>query len=312
MAANISLFPIINDELLGKIRFQASPYQMYYIREDQEYYLRTEEVESSVTVHKVIDEEGIWSPDDYSLCVKRSYSLRTYQCLFGENGIACKNATLGLALMWTSADSKQRGVIPIGDIENSSKDLDLTLNYEFSLAQLRGLVEFTTVIYIKNAGTPLWDEGHLANEYGCLLGELDKFIIKLDGTGSVFPMYEVSEPGQPLWYVKCDWDDPTYEQFAECVSININTAHKNYKYLDKTKRTYDEQLLKEVMASALILVITKLREQDNYWDATMVGDDLQIGSVSEAIYYFINTLEWDVSTPEALSLSIRKFFDQRM
>lgn len=312
MATNISLFPIINDELLGKIRFQASPYQMYYIREDQEYYLRTEEVESSVTVHKVIDEEGIWSPDDYSLCVKRSYSLRTYQCLFGENGIACKNATLGLALMWTSADSKQRGVIPIGDIENSSKDLDLTLNYEFSLAQLRGLVEFTTVIYIKNAGTPLWDEGHLANEYGCLLGELDKFIIKLDGTGSVFPMYEVSEPGQPLWYVKCDWDDPTYEQFAECVSININTAHKNYKYLDKTKRTYDEQLLKEVMASALILVITKLREQDNYWGATMVGDDLQSGSVSEAIYYFINTLEWDVSTPEALSLSIRKFFDQRM
>lgn len=312
MAANISLFPVINDDLLGKIRFQASPYELYYIREDQEYPLRAEEVESSVTVHKVIDEEGIWSPDDYSLCVKRRYSFRTYQCLFGENGIACRNATLGLALMWTSADSKQRGVIPFGEITNSLKDLELTLNYEFALAQLRGFIEFTTVIYIKNAGTPLWDEGHLANEYGCLLGELDKFIIKLDGTGSVFPMYEVNEPGQPLWYIKCDWDDPTYEQFAECVSININTAHKNYKYLDKTKRTYDEQLLKEVMASALNLVITKLKEQDNYWDATTIGEDLQSGSVSEAVYYFINSLEWDTSTPEALSLSIRKFFDQRM
>lgn len=312
MAANISLFPIINDELLGKIRFQASPYEMYYVREDQEFQLRTEEVESSATIHKLIDEEGIWSPDDYSLCIKRRYSLRTYQCLFGENGIACKNATLGLALMWTSADSKQRGVIPIGDVTNSLKDLELSLNYEFGLAQLRGLVEFTTVIYIKNAGTPLWDEGHLANEYGCLLGELDRFIIKLDGTGSVFPMYEVSEPGQPLWYVKCDWDDPTYERFSECVSININTAHKNYKYLDKTKRTYDEQLLKEVMASALIIIITKLKEQENYWDATTTGEDLQSGSVSEAINYFINSLEWDVSTPESMSLSIRKFFDQRM
>lgn len=312
MAAHISLFPTINEDLLGKIRFQTSMYDFYYVRDDWEYALRAEAIDDSVTVYKIVDDEGIWIPDDYNLCIRRRYSLRTYQCLFGENGIACKNAILGLALMWTSADSKQRGVIPIGDIENSQKDLELTLNYEFSEAQLRGNVEFTTVVYLKRAGTPLWNEEHLANEYGCLLGDLDKFIIKLDGTGSVFPVYEVNEPSQPLWYVKCDWDDPSYDLFSECVSININTAHKNYKYLDKTKHTFNEQLLKEVMASALILIITKLKEQENYWEMTTIGDDLQSGSVSEAIYYFINTLEWDVSTPEAMSLSIRKFFDQRM
>lgn len=312
MASNISLFPTINDELLGKIRFQTSLYDFYYVRDDQEYQLRAEAIDGSMIVHKIVDDEGIWAPDDYNLCVKRRYSLRTYQCLFGENGIACKNAVLGLALMWTSADSKQRGVIPIGDIENSQRDIDMSLNYEFSEAQLRGDVEFTTVIYLKNAGTPLWNEEHLANEYGCLLGELDKFVIKLDGNGSVFPIYEVNEPSQPLWYIKCDWDDPTYEQFAECVSIYINKAHKNYKYLDKTKRTFNEQLLKEIMASALVVVITKLKEQNNYWDATTIGDDLQSGSVSEAIYYFINALEWDVSTSDAMSLSIRKFFEQRM
>ena len=313
MAANISLFPIITDELLGKIRFQTSPYELYYIRDDQEYVLRAEEVDSSTIVHKVIDDEGIWSPDHDKLCIRRRYAIRTYQCLFGQTGIACKNAKLGIALMWTSSDSKQRGVIPIGEIENSSKDLDLLLNYEFSEAQLRGDVEFVTVIYLKEAGTPLWDEEHLANQYGCLLGEMDnKFVIRLDGVGSVFPMFETHEPGQPLWYVKCDWDDPTYDLFSECVSININTAHKSYKYLDKTKRTFDEQLLKEIMSSALSVIITKLKEQKIYWDVTTNGDDLQSGSVSEAIYYFINTLEWDLSGPEAISLSIRKFFDQRM
>lgn len=312
MAANVSLFPVITDDLLGKIRFQTSPFELYYIRDDQEFVLRAEEIESSTTVHKVVDEEGIWSPDDYNLCLRRRYSLRTYQCLFGENGIVCKTAVLGLAVMWTSSDSKQRGVIHIGDIENTPRDLELKLNQEFPEAQLRGTVEFTTILYLKKAGDPLWDEGHLANEYGCLLGELDKFVIKLDGTGSVFPIYEINEPGQPLWYVKCNWDDPTYEQFSDCVYININTAHKNYKYLDKTKRTFDEQLLKEIMASALILIITKLKEQENYWVATTTGNDLQSGSVSEAIYYFIDTLEWDVSSPEAMSLSIRKFFDQRM
>lgn len=313
MAANISLFPVITDDLLGKTRFQASPYQLYYVRDDQEYVLRTEEVDSSTIVHKVIDDEGIWSPDDYQLCIRRKYSIRTYQCLFGPNGIACNNAKLGIALMWTSPDSKQRGVIPIGEIENFQRDLEFELNYEFSEAQLRGSVEFSTIIYLKEAGTPLWGEEHLANQYGCILGELDnKFVIRLDGNGSVFPMYEIHEPGQPLWYVKCDWIDPTYDLFSDSVSIYINTAHKNYKYLDKTKRTFDEQLLKEIMASALGVIITKLKEQEDYWDATTSGEDLQNGSVSEAIHYFIDTLEWDVSGPEAMSLSIRKFFDQRI
>ena len=312
MAASISLFPTLNDELFGKIRYQVSQYEFYYIREEQENFLRTEEIENGSMINKLMDDEGIWSPDEYNLCIRRRYSLRTYQCLFGENGIACSNAILGLALMWTSSDSKQRGVVPIGDISNSLKDLELILDYEFIQAQLRGLVEFTTIVYIKNVGTPSWEEKHLANEYGCILGELDKFIIKLDGTGSVFPMYEVNEIGQPLWYVKCDWDDPTYEQFSECISININTAHKNYKYLDKKKRTFNEQLLKEIIASALVLIITKLKGQEDYWDATISGNNLETGSVSEAIYYFVNTLEWDVSTPETISLSIRKFFDQRM
>ena len=57
MAANISLFPVITDDLLGKTRFQASPYQLYYVRDDQEYVLRTEEVDSSTIVHKVMMRE---------------------------------------------------------------------------------------------------------------------------------------------------------------------------------------------------------------------------------------------------------------
>ncbi len=312
MATNIPLFPTISDEMLGKISYKATSYEFYYTDNDKEFLLRSEEIEKNIMMHKIIDDNGIWSIDDFNFCIKRSYSLSKCSCLFGENGIACKDAVLGIALVWTSSDSKQRGVIPIGDIENSQKDIDLILKYEFSKAQLRGLIEFTTVIYIKNTGKPSLEEEHLANTYGYVLGELDKFIIKLDGEGSVFPIYEVSDPLQPLWYVKCEWDDPTYEKFSDCVSININRAHKNYKFLDKTKKTFNEQLLKEVMSSAIILIITKLKEERIYWDATINGYDLNSGSVSAAIYYFINTLEWDVSKPENMSMSIRNFFDQRM
>lgn len=44
----------------------------------------------------------------------------------------------------------------------------------------------------------------------------------------------------------------------------------------------------------------------------MGNDSLEQGSVGQALYYFMETLGWDLSTPEAVSLSVRKFFDQRM
>lgn len=312
MADVISLFPTLTDDLLGKIRFQKSEYEFYYFRDEYIYNLIAEEIDGNISLHAIKDEEGVWNPDDYNLCLKRRYSLRTCQCLFGENGIACNNAVIGMAIIWTSQDSKQRGVINVGEIQKSDKDLALKVEYEFPAAQLRGSVDFTTVLYIKQEGTPGWNEEHLANKYGCILGEIDKFTIAIDGKGSVFPIYEVDEPGQPLWYVKCDWDDPTYDLFSESVQINLNRAHKNFKYLDKTKRTYDNQLLIEVISSALSIVIMKLREQELYWDDTISGKGLQSGSVSEAVNYFKDVLEWDVTSPELISLSIRKFFDQRI
>ena len=173
-------------------------------------------------------------------------------------------------------------------------------------------MNFTTVMYIAEAGHPRDDEQHLANTNGYILGVLDNYAIKLDGSSSTFPVFEVSEPGQPLWYVKCDWLDPTADAFSESVSINLNTAHKNYAYIDRTQKQFDNQLLAEIMASAITLIIEKVRLEPGYWDQIVQGNDLEQGSVGQAIYYFQDTLEWDLSTPDSVSLCARKFFDQRM
>ena len=66
------------------------------------------------------------------------------------------------------------------------------------------------------------------------------------------------------------------------------------------------------MASAITVLIEKLRLDTGYWEQIMQGDNLENGSVGQAIYYFMETLEWDLSSPEATSLSARKFFDQRI
>ncbi|MFT5874840.1 MAG: hypothetical protein ACI8WT_003819 [Clostridium sp.] len=258
------------------------------------------------------DSIGIWNPDEYNLIINRQYKFNNYNIIFGEKGIACSDSMIGIAVVWTSADSKQRGIIEVGEINNTNEELHFSMEYFFDKAQLRGDIEFTTILYIKNTGNPLRNEQHLANSCGCIVGEIDKFYLRLDGTGSIFPIYEINDLYKPLWYLNCEWEDPRYDDFVECVSIYINSGHKNYKYLDKTRRTYDEQLLKEIMASALTIVITKLRSE-TFWDSIAGGTaEFEDGSIAQAVSYFIKTLGWNVTKPELLSYSIRKFFDERM
>ena len=313
MQNEILLFPSLNEELIGKIRFQKQRFRFYYTDiNDDEYELIDEPIEVQSTIYSIKDENGVWTQDDNNLCFRRKYCLRTFQCLFGEYGIACKSAKLGLAIQWTSADSRQRGVIRISEFGINDQILEVEAEKEFGKAQLRGVVNFSTILYIAQAGIPDDTERHLANTNGYVLGELDNYTIKLDGSSSSFPVFEVSEPGQPLWYVKCDWIDPTVDTFSDSVSINLNTAHKNYAYIDRTSKRFDSQLLTEIMASAITIIIEKARLETGYWEQIMQGNDLELGSVGQAIYYFMDTLEWDLTSPESVSLCARKFFDQRM
>jgi hypothetical protein len=258
------------------------------------------------------DENGKWTQEDNNLCFRRKYCLRTFHSLFGEDGIACKNARLGLAVQWTSHASCQRGVIRIGEFSSNDQIMEAEVEYRFMKAQLRGLVNLTTIVYLAEAGTPEPGEEHLVNIDGYILGELDSYIVKLDGRSSAFPIYEIPNPGQPLWYIECNWDDPTCDALSECVSIFLNTAHKNYAYIDRNQKTFDSQLLCEIMASAITLIIEKVRLDSGYWDQIMRGEDLELGSVGQAVYYFKSALDWDMSDAEKISLCARKYFDKKV
>lgn len=307
MATRISLFPVLTEELRTKIRFQMSEYELYYTKDEIKFSLQSEEIDNNPAERKIIDKKGIWTPDHYNLCIRRKFSAITYHYLFGEDGVVCRNSVLGIAVRWTSQDSRQRGVIKIGSLFNSAESKEFILDYEFPPAKLRGAFELTTVLYLEQPGTPVAGEEHLTNICGCIIGELDKITLRLDGIGSEFPIYEIDKPSWPLWSIKCEWTDPSIDQFIECISLYINKAHKGFKYIEK-----DEQLMKEIMSSALFLLITKLKSQKDDWDAAMEGKDLLEGSVSAAVNYFIKTLGWDTSTPESLSVSIRIFLDRRM
>ena len=313
MSSAISSYPVLTDQLRSKYRLCIlEDYSFSYTRDSSEYSLEPEEIGAGSLNHKLVDRNGDWDPDRDNLRVRRKLVIQNAACLFGGSGIACRSAEIGIAVMWTSADSKQRGAIPAGSLSMADTSSEITLEHPFDPAQLRGMVEFTTVMYIMKAGEPLPGEMFLANRCGMLLGEIDRYQIQLDGSGSVFPVNVVEKPDQPLWYVRCDWTDPKYDLFSDTVAINLNKAHRNYKYIDRNARTYEPQLLSEVISSALCVIISKLKSSKNDWNSTVSGTDIEEGSVSQAVNYFIQTLEWDVSTPEITAISVRKFMDGKV
>lgn len=314
MAIGISLFPQLTDEIINKVGIQPEEFEFYYTKDDEEFGLRCDSIDGSMSVYKLVDENGLWTPDDFDLGIRKNIDFRSSINLFGANGVACKDATIGVAIMWTSVQSRQRGVIELGELEYRLGPQTVEVSHLFKKAQLRGTVQFDIVLYIKQPANRIGeDENILANEKGFLLGSIGEVIgIQLDGSGSLFPVYEEARPGYPLWRVTCQWEDPCYDLFGESVKIYLNKAHPSFKYIDKTNKKYVPQLLQEIMASALTIVITRLKSDEAAWGLIENNTSAQSGSLAEAIHYFRNALEWKMDNAEVTSLSIREFFERNM
>lgn len=309
MSKDFALFPTLSEDLKQKIRIQESPYNFFYTNDDIRHVLECKDFGASNTFG-LFEENGPWNADEYNFGFSKTYKIRFQNCLFGRDGIVCQNAELGIAIVWTSVDSKQRGVIPAnGSVKYSNDTTEIKVEHLFEKAQLRGSIGLQTVLYIKKPGTPFDDESHLANSYGFILGELSNDILLLDGNGSEFPVLINNEPGQPLWRVKCEWDDPKTDSFSESISIILNEGHPNFTFIDKKSPNYNQAMIMEIFSQALLVIITKLKQDETYWNDTINENDLSPGSVSEAVAYFVNTLNWDSESVENTSLSIRKFFE---
>ena len=202
MATPIFLYPSLTEDIIRSGIFRTKEYRISYTDKGGFEKLLDYELAESDSSINCLKTDGVWSADKYNLCIKRSIAIRKYRSLFGVDGLACKNARLGISVVWKSRDSKQRGAEPVfvfGINEEYSGDrhdhtfTEGEVEIVFPCAKLRGDVIFSTVLYIAEAGTPGEDESHLANEEGFVLGELDSFILRIDGTGSLFPVFEVYE-----------------------------------------------------------------------------------------------------------------------
>ena len=314
MRKGFVFYKTLTETLVNKIGFQTSNYIFSYENQGENVVLATSRDETdggnSSTIF-LYDELSRWTPDNYNLIVKRDYIIQIPQFLFGEKGVASKESNLGIALSWTSKSSSQRGIIPIGSFNGDiSLSKEIYLRTTFKKNNLRGEVNLETILYLKE------HRGRSSNGFseipGTILGVLDSCTIIIDGSGSSFPIVEVSEPGEPLWWVEINWTDPLTDSFnEEYVSINLNTANKFFKTLNLDKGLSNSPVMIEIISSAIQIIIENLKSSGD-WESIESGENLEDGSVAQAIYYFLTTFEWDFSSSQNLAKSIRKDLENRL
>lgn len=262
------------------------------------------------------DEEGVLiEPDEkygedwnIDIHISRTIKVRNASILYGENGIANKDAKIGLCVIWTSPSSGQRGVYRIGIVENKDEEQVLQLDALIEKSSIRDKIDFSLSLYIHEPAST-HGESYKANKKGMILGNVEIYTLTID-TKPDFPIYNVSIPGGPLWDIECNWtsiNDP----FLDVVSIYFNKANKQlYAYVDKTNdKKFDINLVREILGSALIQIIQKYQETDPNFTQL---DNAIPGSVADYVRKYIHEWNVDTSSLNIMSSQLRRNLEQKI
>ena len=314
MAVILEAFPKMSRDLLVKIGYNSASYSFKYIYQGEERELTTTTADTSTSraaVLQLSDQACHWHPETSNLVVTSRCTINVPSFLFGETGLAAADGgVIGIALMWMVPDASQRGVVPIGEVSKMTKiPCDISGELVFAPKQIRGTLVIQTVLYLKKRGNPVGAERYQARQIGTILGILDETRVIIDGNGSLFPIHEVSAPNEPLWWVRCDWNDPLEDAFVDDnYCIYLNTAHKDFSALNVNEGLKNSSLLMEILCASLQILIMKVLNDDTAREATIQGSGLEEGSVSSMVNYFLRTFKvsYDQNNPEALAINIRK------
>lgn len=305
MSRNISLYPILNKNLISRIGYERQLLQFSFNINDK---IEKISLPDNLTENLIVldDRNHQWSINKDNLIVDLTVSVANLKVLFEEDGIISKDSTLGLAVEWFSRESRikkshQLKLFKYSDIQ----EIDFhNLVFEIPQDVLRKDVEVSYFFYLHDLGhLKETQSNYKANVVGSRLGELDNFKLILEGQGSEFPILLRHDTSNVLWYVESLWNDPFVESFNDTVSLIINSSHRSYKYIKPDDKSYNVDFMDEVMRSALLVIIDKV-VNDTLWIDHDQSDRVLEGSVAGAVAYFIQTFNLNIESTEQLSKSI--------
>lgn len=296
---NLRFFPCLTDELLDKCGCNAGKYRFVYYANDIESGL----MQKGTNTVKLSDPLEMWKLNEDGITLKRTVSIAYPEFLYGSEGIACKDASLGICIIWTNNRLTQTGhILPKSDISNQA-GRTCYFEHTFSPGEIDGDLELSLCMYIcKSAQEIEPEEVGLMNEEGVSVGEIDNIIIDFDSIHMEFPIEEFASPTEPLWWVEfSSWEDPkTIEKFTrDNICLYLNPYYSACPMTDGSIKNVD--LLIDILATVYFMIFQKLSDDDLVATRNDIG--LEANSICSILHQFIgecNAAELRFDSPELL------------
>ena len=283
---DIFFYPNLTDEMMESASIVRGSYSFSYYIEGHYHSLRTRGKNSI----RLEDSLESWKISDDGLRLSRRIIIESPAFLKGPHGVVCRNAEVGVCIIWNNRALTQMGYIMPESFGYDGERMFFNFKHDFLPGEIKGDLLLDTVLYIKKPAAEIYDdEKSLANEAGVTVGELDSVVLVFDNSNMEFPIRDVNESNQPLWWLEFGpWEDPTKDLFNEdTVCLYLNSYYESCPKLGDRIKNID--LLVEIISSAYMMIFLKIKDMGEiYLKQTLEGNDLEPGSISAVMNYFYN------------------------
>lgn len=307
------MYPTVTDEMMENCGICLGKYDFTYLYNNEEMRLQ----QTGTSSIKLTDPLDIWDIETEGLLIKKEIHVAYPDLLKGYDGVACKNADIGICILWTNRKLTQTGcILPISDVLKPDGRV-CTFNYSFPPGRISGDLELCVQMYIKKkADIVLEDEAGIINEEGVSLGEIEYVVLDLNDSNMKFPIEEYKSADEPLWWIEfSEWEDPkTVDMFTrDSLCLYLNTYYEacpSPSVNENSNSIRNIDVLVDILAQAYFLMFKRLSDEDLKATKSDVG--LEINSICSVLHQFIEgcyeELHWesDEKLLKSLQINIRK------
>lgn len=306
---NLLFYPTITPEMIEASGMSVDKYTFKYSYQGKDY-----ELQQKGTTHiKLTDPLEIWKVESEGLKISKTIRIAYPDMLKGKDGVVCKQAELGICIIWTNKKLTQTGIIyPFSD-NSSPQGRICRFNYSFEPGRISGDLELLLVMYIKQKSPYVSDdEVDLINETGVTVGALQQVVLDFSNIYMEFPIEEYRSETDPLWWVEfSEWEDPkTIDMFTKdsfCLYLNPYYEACPSPSISETGNTIKNfDLLVDILSQTYCMMFLRLSDDD--LRATRQNIGLTNNSICSILHQFIEDCgddELHFESPEKLLKSLQ-------
>lgn len=306
---NMLLYKTLTPKLAEASGITVDKYRFMFSYQGKNYDLQ----QKGTTTIKLSDPLDIWKIETEGLTFEKTVRISYPNLLKGKCGIVCKDADLGICIIWVNKKLTQTGhILPTSDRINNQERV-CKFHHSFEPGHISGDLELSIVFYVKKKAMYVQDdENDLINEDGVSVGEIERTVLDFNSLYMEFPIEEYNSASEPLWWVEfSQWEDPkTIDMFSkDSFCLYLNPYYEGCPVLltnsnDNSIKNFD--ILVDILAQTYLLMFQRLSDED--LKATKQNVGLANNSICSILHQFIQScyeeLHWESS--EKLLKSLQK------